>query len=97
MAGGRNMDSEYADPYELRRYSQMRRVLITIEILRDRRYGLSIEALNRFVNDRMGEAFHYRTTKRDLIFLEAIGYVSQDKPHRGNYRFVEQQRKTIAS
>lgn len=58
-----------------RRYGQLHRVLVMAEYLRQLRFPITTEAINREVAERMGQRISPRTTLRDLQFLELAGFV----------------------
>lgn len=59
-----------------RRYRQLRRVLLILELLAPLRYGASLPDLRTDVVDALGP-IHERTILRDLQTLESIGFVER--------------------
>ncbi|WP_254512265.1 hypothetical protein [Anatilimnocola floriformis] len=60
---------------ETQRGIAFERVVLTSEVLRGLRFGLTLEEINNEVNERACRPFHVRTTHRDLQMLEKLGAV----------------------
>lgn len=57
-----------------RRYHQFKRLLETLKVLLQYRFGLTITEVNERMVTIVG-SHHIRTTHRDLIFLDEVGEV----------------------
>lgn len=67
--------TQKGEPRAESRYRQLLRFLTTSELLRQFRFGVDTDYVNREVSDRTGDIWHRRTTERDLLFLESCGLV----------------------
>lgn len=81
-----------------RRCLQIQRCLITIEVLRGRRYPMRLEDINREIVERTAEDWHERTTRRDLGMLEQIGVVEIVEESRPQlYRLAPSPEEVVAA
>lgn len=77
---------------EASRYLYLERILRTAEVLRGWRFGGIIEEIAHRVSEQMGRKFCDRTTKRDLLFLQKMGVVYNDRgiwKYRGDESMFE--------
>ena len=72
-----------------RRYRQLRRVLLLVDLLAPLRFGASIPALARDYREFSGDPVCERTIRRDLAALLEIGMVEESKP--GVFRWSDRQ------
>ena len=80
-------DVQLARFYAERRYSQLRRVFATMEVLQGFRFGADLETVHADAMERLGETWSQRTTRRDLEFLLDTGVVLY-LPEHGVFRWA---------
>ena len=86
-------DGKLPRMYAERRYQQIRRVFLTLEIVGAFRFGADLETVTEDVNDASGESWCSRTILRDLLFLQDVGLVEYIRGHKcwrsaGRVKFV---------
>lgn len=58
-----------------RRYAQLERILLVIELLAPLRCGATLKELAADVNDELGTDYHVRTIRRDVEALATLGMI----------------------
>jgi hypothetical protein len=77
-----SMNRDY--PPSMKRYAQLERVLVLVEIMQQLRRPARLDTLHEEVQERLGVKYSWRTILRDLQFLELAGYVNHASPRPGH-------------